>query len=84
MGSSDERRSENVELDERGPVFDNMPSGLAIMHWFINKRLAREWVGCGGDADYILSYDPESGDGSHLDLIANVDHDAAFTVRDLE
>ena len=63
---------------ERGPIFDEIPSGLDIMHWFLDKRLAGEWVGCGGDADYVLSYDPESGDGCHLDLIAHVDHDDAW------
>lgn len=67
--------SHAAQVDERGPIFDGAPSGLDIMHWFIDKTLAREWVGCGGDADYILSWDPESESGSHLDLIAHVDHD---------
>lgn len=56
-------------MDERGPYFDEVPSGLAIMHWFLDKRLAGEWQGCGGDADYILS------DGCWMDLLAHVDHD---------
>jgi hypothetical protein len=64
--------------DERGPIFSEIPSGLHIMHWFIDKKLAREWVGCGGDADNILSYEPDSGDGCHVDLIASVDHDASW------
>ena len=66
------------QFGERGPIFDEIPSGPMIMDWFLDKTLAREWVGCGGDADYILSYDPESGDRSHVDLIAHVDHDASW------
>lgn len=60
---------------ERGPIFDEIPSGLAIMHWFLDKQMAREWVGCGGDADYVLSWDPETHSGCHVDLLAHVDHD---------
>jgi hypothetical protein len=88
MGTEPEQRYDDAVADglshaeaqeeawpERGPIFDEVPSGLSIMHWFIDKTLAREWVGCGGDADYILSWDPESESGSHLDLIAHVDHD---------
>ena len=67
-----------AEFGERGPIFSEVPSALHIMHWFLNKTLAHEWVGCGGDADYIMSWDPESGDGCHLDLIAHVDHDASW------
>lgn len=73
-----EQSGETRHRSERGPIFPGVPSGQTIMHWFIDKQLAREWVGCGGDADYILSYDPESGDGSHVDLIAVVDHDASW------
>ena len=65
-------------FNERGPIFDEVPSWLSIMHWFLDKTLDCQWVGCGGDADYILSYDPETGDGSHLDLIAHVDHDSMW------
>jgi hypothetical protein len=67
--------SAEMRTGERGPIFDEVPSGLDIMGWFLDKTLAREWVGCGGDADYILSWDPETQTGSHLDLLAHVDHD---------
>ena len=67
-----------VEATERGPIFESLPSALDIMHWFLDKTLAKEWVGCGGDADYILWHDLEAGSGSHLDLLAHVDHDASW------
>lgn len=70
--------AEPQETMERGPIFDEVPSGLSIMHWFLDKTLAREWVGCGGDADYVLSWNPESSVGSHLDLLAHVDHDSRW------
>lgn len=71
----DPSASGEIRVDERGPIFDALPSGLDIMHWFIDKRLAREWVGCGGDADYILWRDLDAGSGGHVDLLAIVDHD---------
>jgi hypothetical protein len=58
-----------AQMDERGPYFDETPDALTIMHWFLDKGLAGEWVGSGGDADYILS------EGCWLDLLAHVDHD---------
>lgn len=57
---------------DRGPIFTEVPSALDIMHWFLDKRLAGEWEGTGGDADYILS------DRCFVDLLAHVDHDSRW------
>lgn len=58
------------QAGESTPVFDSLPSGLDIAHWFREEAFARRFRNVGGDATWLCD-DPLST----LWLVATVDHD---------